>query len=184
MKCKQKNGAQSEVPKETTSQGTSSPSKTPSQPLSSKPEEERESEKLKQVAEVLHQINLWELPDCLITDTIRGLIWSFDAAFRPKIEPREQHHIPFNVSLSEEAEALRQAAMNEVWRISADLFYGLQHLQTRGFVDEFGFEFPAGWSPGDVSYGLELVRDALGRLDTLKDKLYHLTYGTPIPKAH
>jgi hypothetical protein len=140
------------------------------------PEEERESDKLKQVAEVLHRIDFWELPDCLITDTIRGLIWGLDDALniRPKLEPRQQHPIPFNVSLSEEAEALRQAAMDEVWRISAELLYALQHLRTRGSVNE-GFEFPAGWSPGDVSYNLELVRDALGRLETLNHKLYNLT---------
>jgi hypothetical protein len=171
MKCKQKNGTQSEVPKETTSYG-------------SMPEKERESEKLKQVAEVLHQINLWELPDCLITDTIRGLVWGLDAAFRPKIEPRDQHLIPFNVSISEEAEVLRQAAIDEVWRINADLFYGLQHLQTRGYLNQNGAELPAGWALGDVSYGLELVHDALGRLEVLKDKLSNLTCGTRIPGDH
>jgi hypothetical protein len=77
--------------------------------LNPMPLEERKL--IKRVAEALSVIDLWELPVCSTADTIRALVWALEYAMSPKIQPRCQHPVQFNPSLSEAEEALGQAAM-------------------------------------------------------------------------
>jgi hypothetical protein len=208
MKRKQKHGKQTEAAQGTTSQGTASHMVHPSQKeeddqrtsmapescsgdctmeylgsarakeeLISMPQMVRED--IEPVVDSLRDIDLWGLPQCPTGDTIRGLVWALEYAISPKVEPRCQHQVPFNLSISKEEEALGQAAIDEVWQISAALLVGLRFFQTRGFVSEWGVECPASWSPGDVYSAINDARDALGRLEVLNDKLYNLAYGTP-----
>lgn len=138
-------------------------------------------EEIEPVVEALRDIDLWGLPVCPAGDTIRGLVWALEYVISPRIRPRCQHHVPFNLSISQEEEALGQAAINEVFQISATLLVGLRFLQTRGYVSEWGAECPACWSPGDFCSAIEDARDALGRLEVLNDKLYNFKWGT-LPK--
>lgn len=140
------------------------------------PQEEREM--IEQVVEALHVIDLGGLPVCPTADTIRGLVWALEYAISPKIQPRCQHPVPFNLSFSKAEEALGQGASNEVWKIIATLLVGLGFLETRGVVSRSGVECPASWSPGDLSDAIEEARDSLVRLEALNDKLCSLECGT------
>lgn len=145
----------------------------------SMPEMVREA--MEPVVEALHDIDLWGLPECPAGDTIRGLVWALEYAISQKVEPRGQHLVPFNLSISKEEVVCGRATIHEVWEICAALLCGLMFFQTHGHVTARGVEIPACWSPGDFCSVIEDARDALGRLEVLNDKLYNLKGGT-LPK--
>jgi hypothetical protein len=129
---------------------------------------------MENIVAALHDIDIKELPPTPRGDTIRGLLGALDYLISGKVEPREHHHVPFNIQLTREEAALGRAAVAEVWEISADVLVGLACLRARGYVNHNGGEVPALWSPGDFYHALEDARNALFRLEALNDKLYQL----------
>src|SRR5689334_20486273 len=62
--------------------------------------DERERMLMEEIVGALNDIDIDALPETSRADTVRGLLWALERLLAPRIEARQQHHVPFNVRLT------------------------------------------------------------------------------------
>jgi hypothetical protein len=137
---------------------------------------------IEEIVEALQEIDIDQLPETPRADTIRGLLWALERLLGPKIEARQQHHVPFNARLSQSEARIGRAAIEEVWRISCSLLVGLEFLTPHGHVSRWGAECPGHWSPGDFYNSIQDAREGLELLARYNDELCAFR-DRPLPDA-